>query len=241
MKKFGLIGSSLSHSFSPSYFKSKFEEENIKASYDAFEIDHCKEVASLISKHNLNGLNVTIPYKQSIIPFLDEVDPKAQNIGAVNTIKIDEGKLIGYNTDVIGFRKSMRAFIGYKPMAALILGTGGASQAVQHALRMLDTPYLLVSRNTRSGDLSYDGLTKRVFDQYHIIINTTPVGTFPAVNESPEIPYQHLSDKHFVFDLVYNPEKSKFLQQAQKQGAHIKSGLEMLQIQAEESWRIWMS
>lgn len=239
MKNYGLIGHPLSHTFSPAYFAKKFENENIKASYEAFDLPSIDELRELVESKNLSGFNITIPYKKAMRRKCDEIDPLAKRVGAVNTVKIVDGKWIGYNTDILGFRKSLKDQIGYKRAAAVVLGTGGASLAIKSALELMSIPYLIVSRNTRSGDLSYNGLTKRIFDQYNLIINTTPVGMAPNVKDAPKIPYEFLTENHYVFDLVYNPEKTKFLELAEQQGANIQNGLEMLHQQAEESWKIW--
>ena len=239
MKNYGLIGHPLSHTFSPAYFAKKFEEEKIDASYEAFDLPDLDNLREFIESKNLSGFNITTPYKKAMRRKCDEIDPLAKRIGAVNTVKIVDGKWIGSNTDILGFRKSLKDQIGYKRAAAIVLGTGGASLAVKSALELMSIPYLVVSRNTRSGDLSYNGLTKRIFEQYNLIINTTPVGMSPNVNNAPDIPYDLLTESHYVFDLVYNPEKTKFLKLAETQGASIQNGLEMLHQQAEESWKIW--
>lgn len=239
MKKYGLIGHPLSHTFSPAYFKSKFEAEGIEATYKAYDIEELDNLEELVKKEGLDGFNITIPYKKRMRRKCDEVDLLAKRVGAVNTVKITDGKWVGYNTDILGFRKSLKDQIGYKRAAALVLGTGGASLAVKSALDLMSIPYLVVSRNTRAGDLSYNSLTKRIFEQYNLIINTTPLGMSPNENETPDIPYDFITENHYVFDLVYNPKKTKFLQIAERQGASIQNGLEMLHQQAEESWKIW--
>jgi shikimate dehydrogenase len=239
MKKYGLIGHPLTHTFSPAYFQEKFEKEGIAASYEAFDIPELDNIRELVEKNELSGFNITIPYKKALKRLCDELDPLAKRVGAVNTVKIVDGKWVGYNTDVLGFRMALKNQLGYKRAAALVLGTGGASLAVKKALELMSIPYLVVSRNTRSGDLSYGSLTKRIFEQYNLIINTTPLGMVPNIKEAPEIPYEFITPSHYVFDLVYNPEKTRFLEMAEKQGASIKNGLQMLHQQAEESWKIW--
>ncbi|UTW65876.1 shikimate dehydrogenase [bacterium SCSIO 12643] len=239
MKNYGLIGQSLSHTFSPKYFTDKFEKEGIEATYKAFELDDINDLRKLIQDHNLAGVNITIPYKKRVMRFMDEMDPLVSRAKAVNTIKVEGGKLIGYNTDLLGFRKSLRDQIGYKRAAAIVLGTGGGASAIKGALEVMGIPYLVVSRNTRVGDLTYKGLTKRIFEQYNLIINTTPVGMYPNEDEAPDIPYEFLTENHFVYDLIYNPEKTKFLSLAENKGCNVQNGLEMLHQQAEESWKIW--
>lgn len=239
MKNYGLIGHPLSHTFSPKYFNDKFEKEGIEATYKAFELEDINDLREFIKDNNLDGVNITIPFKKRVMRFMDEMDPLVSRAKAVNTIKVEGDKLIGYNTDLLGFRKSLRDQIGYKRAAAIVLGTGGGASAIKGALEVMGIPYLVVSRNTRVGDLTYKGLTKRVFEQYNLIINTTPVGMFPNVDEAPDIPYELLTENHFVYDLIYNPEKTKFLSLAENKGCNVQNGLEMLHQQAEESWKIW--
>ena len=241
MKNYGLIGHPLSHTFSPTYFNDKFKEEGIDANYKAFDLEDINDLKKLIEDNNLDGVNITLPYKKRVMRFMDELDPFVARAKAVNTIKVVDGHLTGYNTDLLAFRKSLRDMLGYKRAAAIVLGTGGAASAVKGALEVMGIPYLVVSRNTRVGDLTYKGLTKRIFEQYNLIINTTPVGMAPNITEAPDIPYDLLTEKHFVFDLIYNPEKTKFLKKAEAQGCTISNGLEMLHLQAEESWKIWNS
>jgi len=239
MKNYGLIGHPLSHTFSPKYFNDKFEKEGIEATYKAFELEDINDLREFIKDNNLDGVNITIPFKKRVMRFMDEMDPLVSRAKAVNTIKVQGDKLIGYNTDLLGFRKSLRDQIGYKRAAAIVLGTGGGASAIKGALEVMGIPYLVVSRNTRVGDLTYKGLTKRIFEQYNLIINTTPVGMFPNVDEAPDIPYELLTENHFVYDLIYNPEKTKFLSLAENKGCNVQNGLEMLHQQAEESWKIW--
>lgn len=239
MKNYGLIGQSLSHTFSPKYFTDKFEKEGIEATYKAFELENINDLRKFIQDNNLDGINITIPYKKRVMRFMDEMDPLVSRAKAVNTIKVEGDKLIGYNTDLLGFRKSLRDQIGYKRAAAIVLGTGGGASAIKGALEVMGIPYLVVSRNTRVGDLTYKGLTKRIFEQYNLIINTTPVGMYPDIDEAPDIPYEFLTENHYVYDLIYNPEKTKFLSLAENKGCNVQNGLEMLHQQAEESWKIW--
>jgi len=237
-KIYGLIGFPLSHTFSPVYFKDKFLKEGIlNTRYQAFEIENVSAFLALLEQGVL-GLNVTIPFKEKVIQYLDEIEESAQIIGAVNTIKNVEGRLIGYNTDVFGFEESLKPLLNKKmKKQAIIFGSGGASKAVQFVLKKLDFKYRVVSRSR--GDLMYDELTEIVFNNTSIIINTTPLGTFPKVDQCPDIPYEFLNASHLVYDLIYNPKKTLFLSNAEAQGATIKNGYQMLELQAEKSWHIW--
>ena len=239
MRTFGLIGYPLKHSFSPKHFKNKFETENITDSeYHLFELENIEELESLIEDKMPIGINVTIPYKKEVLPYLTEISPAAQKMGAVNTIKIIGDKRIGYNTDVYGFEHSLKdLYGGEKPEKALILGTGGAAQAVQFVLDKLCIDYKNVSR--REGYLNYADLNKEAMAAHQLIVNTTPLGTYPNIDNCPDIPYHLLTDNHMLYDLVYNPSETKFMSLGLKQGAKVKNGLQMLQLQAEESWRIW--
>lgn len=241
MRRFGLIGKTLSHSFSKNYFTQKFAREHIdNCRYDLFELPAIEDLPALLHSHpDLEGLNVTIPYKQEVIPYLDETSEVVQEIGACNCIKITGGKLVGFNTDVVGFKNSLEPYLLPIHNKALILGTGGAAKAVQYALKQLQIEYKLVSRRKTSDGLGYEDIGEEILDQYPLIINTTPLGTYPNVDEAPPIPYTYLSPRHLLFDLVYNPAKTKFLQNGEAQGARIANGHEMLVLQAEESWRIW--
>lgn len=244
MRKFGLIGFPLTHSFSKKYFTQKFQNEHIPdAVYDLYELPELKELPALISQNpELKGLSVTIPHKKKVIPFLNELNETAAKIGAVNTIKISEGKLKGYNTDVIGFRESLKKFLPQNFRSrALILGTGGAAQAVKAALQELQIPFQSVSRNPDSGNLTYENLTPEIIEMHQLIINTTPLGTFPKVETCPPIPYGFLTPQHFLFDLVYNPEETIFMKNGRERGAKTQNGYEMLVLQAEAAWQIWNS
>jgi shikimate dehydrogenase len=242
MKIYGLVGGSLSHSFSEKYFSEKFQRENITdCQYRNFELkDLEKEIRRLKNDRDLKGLNVTIPYKTTIIPFLDKMSEECRQINAVNCIKIADGKWIGFNTDVIGFEKTFVPYLKPFHQKALILGTGGASNAVAFVLKKLNIDFLKVSRNkiNSSSVISYDELPA-IFRQFQIVINTTPLGTFPNVNECPPLPYELITDQYYFFDLIYNPAKTLFLSLAEKDGATIENGEKMLTIQAEESWKIW--
>lgn len=245
MRKFGLIGYPLSHSFSKKYFTNKFEKEGITdAEYELFPIETIEDLPKLIADNpELVGLNVTIPYKELILPFLDSLDPKAEAIGAVNTIKIENGRLIGYNTDYHGFKDSLVKFIGSKklPSKALMLGTGGASKAVHMALEDLGVTCQFVSRKPNKEHLSYEDLSSFPdhFNTSLLIINTTPLGTSPNEDALPDLPYDQLSQNHFLYDLVYNPMKTAFMQKGIDAKCWVKNGLEMLHGQAEAAWEIW--
>ena len=243
MKKLGLIGKNISYSFSQHYFATKFELEKIDSlySYQNFDIQDINQFPEILKKNpELIGLNVTIPYKQSIISFIDELTDNAKNIGAVNTIKIlNNGKLIGDNTDFFGFNKSLKSLLENYHKKALLLGTGGAAKAISYGLKILDIESKFVSRNPENGNLTYQDLNQEIFNDYQIIINCTPIGTFPNVALFPDIPYQFFTSKHIAFDLIYNPEKTAFLNKAESKGAIIKNGYEMLVFQAEQAWKIW--
>lgn len=246
-KTYGLIGFPLGHSFSRNYFNDKFAAEGIDAEYCNFEIPVISDVRDVIDSHpDLAGLNVTIPYKQQVIPYLDRLDDEAAAIGAVNVIKITRDnenknavKLTGYNSDFVGFRDSIAPFINDKRKKALILGTGGASKAVYHGLKALGVEPVFVSRTPREGMLSYEQLTPEVMARHKVIVNTTPVGMYPEVDRCPDIPYGCLTPEHLLYDLVYNPDVTTFMKKGAEHGAEVKNGLEMLLLQAFEAWRIW--
>ncbi|QDA60667.1 shikimate dehydrogenase family protein [Hymenobacter jejuensis] len=244
MRQFGLIGKSLRHSFSQTYFTQKFHNLDITdCRYDLFEIPSISELPDLVRANpDLVGLNVTIPYKEQVWPYLDEVSPTAARIGAVNTIEFaEDGRLIGHNTDYLGFRESLRSFYPHtgEQAGALVLGTGGSSKAVEAALRELDIRYLLVSRSPLNLALTYEELSLEIIKAHSLIINTTPLGTYPNVAECPPIPYEFLTPQHYLFDLIYNPRETLFLDKGREAGAQIKNGFEMLGFQAEAAWEIW--
>lgn len=250
---FGIIGYPLSHSFSQKYFTQKFERENTAdCEFKNFSLENIQQLHSILTDNTtLRGLSVTIPHKQNIIPFLDEIDPAAKEIGAVNCVKIwqtadarpDEPfgrgrwKMAGYNTDVLGFEQSLKPLLKPHHTNALILGTGGAAKAVAYALKRMGINFNLVSRT--KGNLSYSNLDRSIIEENCLIVNTTPLGMFPHINECPDIPYQFITSKHLLYDLTYNPEVSLFLEKGKEKGAQIKNGLEMLHIQAEKAWEIW--
>jgi shikimate dehydrogenase len=240
--KFGLIGKDIDYSFSRSYFAKKFKTENLPYTYVNYDIDDIHKLDEIIANTpNLKGLNVTIPYKESVMPLLDDINKKAKKIGAVNTIKITRyQKLIGYNTDFYGFKTSLKPHLKPYHKRALILGTGGASKAIAYALKKLHIDYDYVSRKEKKGvKFLYSDLTNAIISSYTIIINCTPIGTYPNVNACPDIPYEAITEKHILYDLVYNPEQTKFLSCGDVKGATTINGLEMLKLQAEKAWEIW--
>ena len=242
MKRFGLIGKRLGHSFSAKYFAEKFEREGLLGcDYSLYELPEIECVKEFMLTPDLMGFNVTIPYKQQIIPYLDALDAQAREVGAVNCVKIErDGRRVGYNTDVDGIRLSLDKLLGEeKVSAALILGTGGASQAVQYVLRERGISYKVVSREKDKADLTYDDLTQEVMATHRLIINASPVGMYPACENCPDIPYAMLSGSHYLFDLVYNPLTTRFMELGAEQGAATLSGIDMLYAQAESAWRIW--
>jgi shikimate dehydrogenase len=243
MREFGLIGRTLRHSFSQTYFTQKFDSLNLADhQYELFELVTIDELPSLLSKHpDLCGLNVTIPYKEKVWPFLTKVAPSAARVGAVNTIEFtSDGRLIGHNTDMVGFRDSLRSFLPPEFAGrALVLGSGGGSKAVEVALRDLGIGYWIVSRNLLGQGLTYAELTPEIMREHPLIINTTPLGTFPDEHECPPIPYETLTSQHYLYDLIYNPRETEFMKRGLAVGAQAKNGFEMLCIQAEEAWKIW--
>ena len=242
MKLYGLIGHSLSHSFSKKYFTEKFVKEHITdCEFLLFDISNIKEFRNvLVQNPNLKGLSVTIPYKETVMEYLDEIDDEAQQIGAVNTIKIEGKKLIGYNTDYFGFKQSLKPFLEISQERALILGTGGASKAVFYVLNSLNIKCLFVSRNPKNdNEISYEDVNEYVIRNHQIIVNTTPIGTFPNMNEKPAINYNEITSRHLLYDLVYNPAETQFLKEGKQRGAMVLNGLQMLQLQAEKAWGIW--
>ena len=241
MQKFGLIGFPLSHSFSKKYFTEKFLRESIlDVSYELFPIENIDILPDLLhSEPLLRGLNVTIPYKQQVMPFLDELSPVVKEINACNCIKIENGKLIGYNTDVIGFEISLKKKLKPHHKKALILGTGGAAKAVEFVLRKNGIDYLQVSRNKSDDAISYNELDNEILSSHHLIINTTPLGMFPEIDKAPPISYTEIGASHYLFDLVYNPSETLFLKQGKLLGAATQNCADMLIDQAEASWDIW--
>lgn len=246
MDKYGLIGYPLHHSFSQGYFNEKFRAEKIDAEYINFEIPAIKEFPGIIKNNpNLKGLNVTIPYKEQVIQYLDELSDNAKAIGAVNVIKFVRNKsgkklkLVGYNSDVIGFQESLEPLLEEQHQSALILGTGGASKAVKRGLDNLGLTSQFVSRERTTNVISYEDITPKIMEKYTVIVNCTPVGMYPNINECPDIPYELLTSKHLLYDLLYNPDEPLSLKKGKEQGAKVKNGLEMLLLQAFASWEFW--
>lgn len=242
MKKFGLIGFPLGHSFSKNFFKEKFIKERYsETTYENYEINSLGELPDILTNNpDLIGFNVTIPYKEKIIPLLDDIDTTAKKIGSVNTVKISDGKLIGYNTDYLGFRESIISWLPNTNISTLVLGSGGSSKAIKYVLDDLGISYKVISRDSRDMKISYKELKNlSMVSTSKLIINTTPLGMFPNVDGFPDIDYNLINNKHFIFDLVYNPIKTKFLSLCEERGANIKNGYEMLVGQAEEAWKIW--
>ena len=243
-KLYGLLGYPLVHSFSQNYFNQKFESENIDAEYINFEIPDVGMLMEVVAENeNLNGLNVTIPYKEQVIPFLDEIDPAASEVGAVNVIKFirdkDGLRLKGYNSDIIGFTDSIKSLLKPHHQSALVLGTGGAAKAVSYSLRKLGLEVQLVSRRKSANTLVYEELTKNDLKKHKVIVNTTPLGMYPNVDTCPDIPYRYLTSQHLCYDLIYNPDETLFLKNSRLAGAQVKNGLEMLLLQAFASYSIW--
>ncbi len=244
MDKYGLIGYPLGHSFSKNYFNEKFENERINAKYINFEIPRIEDLAEVLDTNpELKGLNVTIPYKEKVLSYLDFISPEATAIGAVNVIKVEhKGKqttLKGYNSDVIGFTHSIEPLIESCHKKALILGTGGASKAVDYGLRSLGLETVFVSRFERPGTIQYDKITPEVIKEYNVIVNCTPVGMYPHVDECPQLPYESMDSHTLLYDLIYNPDETLFMKKGKKHGANVKNGLEMLLLQAFASWDFW--
>ena len=244
LKKFGLVGKNISYSFSKKHFTEKFSEVPFTdCVYENFSIDTVEEFPSILKNNlNLKGLNVTIPYKVAIIPYLDSLSKKASQIGAVNVIRFTKkGQLKGCNSDCFGFKKSLQPLLKEHHKKALILGTGGASKAIAFAFKQLNIEYKFVSRKVSDTSYLYSMLTESILNEYSIIVNCSPIGTHPNIEDAPNIPYQFISEKHLLYDLIYNPSETKFLQEGKRRGAQIKNGLQMLELQAEKSWEIWNS
>ena len=243
MAKYGLIGHNIGYSFSKTFFNFKFEKENRNDSYENFDIPVLSKISEILENNpDLKGLNVTIPYKKSIIQLLDKVDKEALQIGAVNTIKINkDGSLKGYNTDHYGFSKALMEFFPLKEKKALVLGTGGASKAVKYVLQIMNFEVTQVSRTKTENNITYTDLNRDIIKQNYLIVNCTPLGTFPKIEECPDIPYEYLTKDHLAFDLTYNPRETKFMKLSKERGARKSNGLKMLEYQAKKAWSIWIS
>lgn len=241
MRQFGLLGKKLAHSFSKQYFTEKFKKQNLSnCRYELYELENIRQLSTLLNDNEFSGLNVTIPYKEEVLPYLDQLDPVVENIQACNTIAFKNNKLIGYNTDVIGFEKSLIPFLAPSHSSALILGNGGASKAVQFVLKNRSIPFFVVSRTpNKAQEVSYSELDAKTVARFKLIINATPLGMFPNTTEMPEVDFTLLTKEHLVYDLIYQPTETLFLKEAKKKGASTLNGLSMLRLQAEASWKIW--
>ena len=241
MKTFGLLGKNISYSFSRGYFTEKFNTlELTDYEYVNFDLPSIELLPSILND-NVLGFNVTIPYKEAVMEFLDIVSDEAREIGAVNTVKVENGRLIGFNTDYVGFEESLKPLLKPHHKKALILGTGGASKAIKYVLGRLKIQFKVVSRKPSKDQISYNDLTKKIIEEHTIIINCTPLGTFPNIDNSPDIPYKYLNNNHLLYDLIYNPAKTTFLAEGEQKGATIFNGQRMLELQAEKAWEIWNS
>jgi shikimate dehydrogenase len=240
IQHYGLIGKTLAHSFSASFFKDYFEKNNIDARYSNFELKDIEEISSIFEQ-NLSGLNVTFPYKESVIPYLDRLDESAAQIGAVNVISFENGEKVGYNTDAYGFAQSIKPFLTFEHERALIFGTGGASKAVAHVFKHIGLDVFYISRNGHeaTGVFTYEDINSHMLQACKVLVNCTPIGTFPNISDCIELPFEHLTPAHLVIDLVYNPSETELMKRAKKQGAAVMNGLSMLQHQALKSYEIW--
>jgi len=241
IKRYGRIGKNIEYSFSRAYFKQKFENENLNdCSYENFDLENIKLLPEVLKLEHISGLNVTIPYKREVLPFLDTLSPAAQKINSVNTIKFEpDGSISGHNTDVYGFQKSLFERVANPPKKALIIGTGGASSAIAYVLEQYGIEFSYVSRNEGANTYQYHALDDQIIREHLLIINASPVGTFPNINQVPDLPYQALTNNHILYDLIYNPLETKFLKEGKKRNCTISNGLKMLEYQAEKSWEIW--
>ena len=241
IKRYGLIGRNIAYSFSRGYFKQKFETENLeKCTYENFDLNEIQELNKILTKKNIYGLNVTTPFKREVVPFLDRLSPTAEKMNAVNTIKFHkDGTVSGHNTDVYGFEKSLLEIISTPPKKALILGTGGASSAVAFVMKKFNIEFTYISRGAGANAIEYNKVDEKVMNEHQLIINASPLGTFPDINLAPQLPYSFLTNDHVLFDLIYNPPETRFLQEGKKRGCKTLNGQKMLEYQAEKSWQIW--
>ncbi len=239
-KVYGLLGKHIGYSFSRGFFSDKFEKENLDCEYKNFDLKQIDEFKTIISEQNTAGLNVTIPYKEEVIAHLDELDPIAKEIGAVNVIKFkDDNQLVGYNSDYYGFSESLKPLLNPTIKKALILGTGGASKAIAYSLNRLEIDYTFVSRNPDFNELNYSDLDEDIIKEYKLIVNCTPLGTHPDIENYPNIPYEYITQNHVLYDLIYNPNETVFMKKGKEKGAKVSNGLQMLILQAEKAWEIW--
>lgn len=239
MPEFGLVGKTLGHSFSKSYFEGKFQREGIESTFKNFELAEITEIETVFSISNLKGLSVTIPYKEAIIPYLDGVSEEAAEIGAVNCISFQNGKKTGHNTDAFGFHQMIKPFLTNEHERAIILGTGGASKAVAYVLKKIGLNVISVSRNPQNGQFSYDQINEHMLRACKVVVNCTPLGTFPDVDACVPFPFEFLTESHLCIDLIYNPEETKFLRESKLHGSATLNGLSMLKEQANKAWEIW--
>ena len=240
-KIYGLLGRDIGYSFSRGFFSEKFEKEQLDCSYQNFDLKQIEDFKDILTTSHISGLNVTIPYKEDVISYLDELDPVAKDIGAVNVIRFDNDKLIGYNSDYYGFTESLKPLLHSNIKKALILGTGGASKAIAYSLNQLDISYTFVSRNPDFNEMSYNELDEDIIREFKLIVNCTPLGTHPNVDNYPNIPYEYITKGHVLFDLIYNPSETVFLKKGKEKGAQTANGLQMLIFQAQKAWEIWNS
>ena len=240
-KQFGLVGKGIGYSFSKTYFQKKFIENKIFTNYNYknFDIENISEIEEIFEIKNLAGLNITIPYKEKVIPYLNELTATAQQIGAVNTVVFKNKKALGDNTDIVGFENALKLFIGTSSKKALVLGTGGASKAVKFVLKKNKIDLITVSRNPKKNEMNYDDINQKMINNYPLIINCTPLGTKPKIEEAPNIPYNYIGPENYLFDLIYNPIETKFMRIGLEKGAKVCNGYHMLIQQAEASWKLW--
>ena len=240
-KQFGLVGKGIGYSFSKTYFQKKFIENKSFTNYNYknFDIENISEIEEIFEIKNLAGLNITIPYKEKVIPYLNELTATAQQIGAVNTVVFKNKKTVGHNTDIVGFENALKLFIGTSSKKALVLGTGGASKAVKFVLKKNKIDLITVSRNPKKNEMNYDDINQKMINNYPLIINCTPLGTKPKIEEAPNIPYNYIGPENYLFDLIYNPIETKFMRIGLEKGAKVCNGYHMLIQQAEASWKLW--